>query len=144
MAEVSGRVIFGPTKSHATRKVPLPPSLASALDRHLDERVGPEPGALVFTSREGRPLRHRNFHRRIWVPTLERLHLPPVGLHVLRHSAAAALIHSGAPPKAVQQILGHRSAAFTLTVYGHLFETDLDQVADGLERVMGSDTGGAG
>lgn len=142
MAEVSGQVIFGPTKSHATRKLPLTPSLAAALDRHLDERVGPEPGALVFTSRKGGPLRHRNFHRRIWVPTVERLHLRSVGLHVLRHSAAAALIHSGAPPKAVQQILGHRSAAFTLTVYGHLFDTGLDQVADGLERVMGTSSRG--
>jgi integrase len=135
MAEVSGRVIFGPTKSHTTRKVPLTLRQAAALDRHLDEGVGPEPEALVFTSRKGGPLRHRNFHRRIWVPTLERLHLPPVGVHVLRHSAAAALIHSGAPPKAVQQILGHRSAAFTLTVYGHLFDADLDQVANGLERL---------
>jgi integrase len=136
MAEVSGRVIFGPTKSHATRKLPLTPSLAAALDRHLNEGVGPESAALVFTSRKGAPSRHRNFHRRIWVPTLERLHLPPVGVHVLRHSAAAALIHSGAPPKAVQQILGHRSAAFTLTVYGHIFEADLDKVADDLEQMM--------
>jgi len=55
--------------------------------------------------------------------------LPPCGVHVLRHSAAAALIGSGASPKAVQSILGHRSAAFSLTVYGHLFETDLDDVA---------------
>lgn len=136
MAEVSGRVIFGPTKNHATRKLPITPSLAAALDRHLDERVGSEPGALVFTSRKGGPLRHRNFHRRIWVPTMERLRLPPFGLHVLRHSAAAALIHAGASPKVVQQIMGHRSASFTLTVYGHIFEADLDKVADDLERMM--------
>jgi len=89
-------------------------------------------------------LRHRNFHRRIWVPTLERLGLPPIGLHALRHSAAAALIHSGASPKAVQQILGHRSVAFTLTVYGHMFETDLDKVAEGLERVTGALEGAYG
>lgn len=139
MAEVSGRVIFGPTKTHAARKLPLPPSLVAALERHLAERVAPDRDALVFTSRKSGPLRHRNFHRRIWVPTLERLRLPPLGLHVLRHSAAAALIHSGAPPKTVQQILGHRSAAFTLTVYGHIFETDLDRVADDLERTMRSD-----
>ena len=136
LAEVSGRIIFGPTKSHAARQLPLTASLAAALERHLNERVGPEADALVFTSRKGGPLRHRNFHRRVWVPTLQRLGLPPVGLHVLRHSAAAALIRSGAAPKAVQQILGHRSAAFTLTVYGHIFDTDLDRVADDLERMI--------
>jgi hypothetical protein len=30
-------------------------------------------------------------------------------------------------------ILGHGSAAFTLTVYGHLFDTDLDDLADRLD-----------
>ena len=64
---------------------------------------------------------------------LERLQLPAVGLHALRHSAAAALISSGASAKEVQSILGHRSAAFTLTVYGHLFDDDLDAVANRLE-----------
>jgi hypothetical protein len=37
------------------------------------------------------------------------------------------------PAKEVQSILGHRSAAFTLTVYGHLFDDDLDAVANRLE-----------
>ena len=60
--------------------------------------------------------------------------LPSVGVHVLRHSAAAALIQSGASATAVQKILGHRSAAFTLTVYGHIFDTDLDLVAENLDQ----------
>jgi integrase len=55
---------------------------------------------------------------------------------VLRHSAAAALIRSGASPKAVQTILGHRSAAFTMTVYGHIFDADLDDIATRLQDVI--------
>jgi Phage integrase family len=56
------------------------------------------------------------------------------GLHVLRHSAAAPLIAAGGSAKAVQTILGHGSAAFTLTVYGHLFDADLDELgAPGLD-----------
>ena len=39
------------------------------------------------------------------------------------------MIGAGASPKAVQAILGHGSAAFTLTVYGHLFDTDMDALA---------------
>jgi integrase len=61
------------------------------------------------------------------------LDLPIVGLHVLRHSAAARMIGAGWSPKAVQQVLGHGSAAFTLTVYGHLFDDDLDTLADALD-----------
>jgi integrase len=44
------------------------------------------------------------------------------------------MIGAGWSPKAVQQTLGHASAAFTLTVYGHLFEDDLDALADALDR----------
>jgi integrase len=78
-------------------------------------------------------LRYRYFYMRLWKPTLERLGLPPAGVHVLRHSAAARLIGAGASAKAVQSILGHRSAAFTLTVYGHLLEADPDELASRLD-----------
>lgn len=49
---------------------------------------------------------------------------------------------AGASPKAVQSIMGHRSAAFTLTVYGHLFDEDLDALAkrmDNAERWVNSE-----
>ncbi len=145
LAEVGGRHIFGATKTHATRRVPLPPSLAEDLEEHLSSRVAEDPEALVFTSPGGGPLRHSTFRSRYWLPALERAGVPIVGLHVLRHSAAAALISSGASAKAVQAILGHRSAAFTLTVYGHLFDEDLDAVAASLDarihRGTDSETG---
>lgn len=136
LAEVSGRMVFGPTKTHAVRKLPLPPSLAAAFERHLDERVDAATDALLFTSPRGKPLRYGNFMRTAWKPTLKELGLPDVGIHVLRHSAAATLIRTGASPTAVQRILGHRSAAFTLTVYGHIFDADLDLVAENLDEAM--------
>ena len=48
------------------------------------------------------------------------------------------MIAAGASPKAVQTILGHASASFTLTVYGHLFDDDLDDLAVALD---GTETG---
>lgn len=136
LAEVSGRLVFEPTKSHAMRKLPLPPSLAAAFERHLEVRVGAGPDALLFTSPRRQPLRYGNFMRTVWKPALIGLGLPDVGIHVLRHSAAAALIRIGASPTAVQRILGHRSAAFTLTVHGHIFDADLDLVAENLDEAM--------
>jgi integrase len=94
----------------------------------LDERVGAGPEALVFRSPRGMPLRYSNFRARPWTDALKGAKLPSVGVHVLRYSAAAALIRSGASPKAVQTVLGHTSAAFTLTVYGRVFDADLDDV----------------
>jgi integrase len=132
LAELSTGILFGPTKTHATRRVPLTAGLLKAIRDRL-ENVGPEPEALVFTTNGGGPIRHSNVFHRVWRPALDRAGLPAVGVHVLRHSAAAALIASGASPKAVQSILGHRSAAFTLTVYGHLFDADMDDIASRLE-----------
>jgi integrase len=107
-----------------------------------DQETGP-PQHVIQPSWSGRPtrrfatkcapLRYSNFRTEVWRPTLERLKLPAVGLHVLRHSAAARLIGAGASAKAVHMILGHGSAAFTLTVYGHLFDADLDALADALD-----------
>jgi hypothetical protein len=34
----------------------------------------------------------------------------------------------------VQSVLGHGSAAFSLTVYGHLFDEDLDGLAERLDE----------
>jgi integrase len=36
--------------------------------------------------------------------------------------------------KVVQTMLGHKSAAMTLDVYGHLFPGQLDEVADALDQ----------
>lgn len=58
--------------------------------------------------------------------------------HDLRHTAASLAISSGASAKAVQRMLGHRSAAMTLDVYADLFEDDLDDVADAMDRLIGS------
>jgi integrase len=136
LAEVGGDMTFGPTKSHAERRVRLTGSLAAALEVHLEERVGADLDALVFTSEKGRPVRYSNFRREVWATALEAARLPAVGLHVLRHSAAAAWIRAGASPKALQSVLGHGSAAFTLTVYGHVFEADMDSLAESLETVL--------
>jgi integrase len=133
LAEVSGHFVFGPTKSHATRAVPLSPRMVTAIETHL-ERVDADPDALLFMGPRARgPLRYRYFYAKQWRPALKRLRQPEVGVHVLRHSAAAGIVAAGGSPKTLQTILGHRSAAFSLTVYAHLFDTDLDALADRLD-----------
>jgi integrase len=43
---------------------------------------------------------------------------------------------AGANVKAVQQMLGHASAAMTLDIYAGLFADDLDTVADQRDRAL--------
>jgi integrase len=127
LAEISGRLVFGTTKSHARRRVPVPASLLARLPA-----AGPD--ELVFRGPKGGPLRYRYFYMKHWRPTLERLGLPAAGVHVLRHSAAARIVSAGGSAKTLQTVLGHRSAAFSLTTYAHLFDADLDNLADRLDE----------
>lgn len=54
--------------------------------------------------------------------------------HDLRHSAASFAVSAGASVKVVQNMLGHSSAAMTLDVYSDLFDTDVDDVAERMDR----------
>ena len=64
----------------------------------------------------------------------------PAGLnpHELRHSAASMAISAGASVKAVQKMLGHKSATLTLDRYGHLYPDELQGVADRLDSLVNS------
>ncbi|MEX0755009.1 MAG: site-specific integrase [Actinomycetota bacterium] len=126
LEEIGGRLHLGSTKSHAMRAVPLPGFLEKQLTQISLER---DETGMLFLAPRGGPLRYANFRNTVWIPLLDRLAIPRTGMHILRHSAAAAMINDGADPKTVQVILGHSSAAFTLTVYGHVFDTNLDAVA---------------
>jgi integrase len=110
LAEIGGNLTFGATKTHAARRVPLPPSLLATLSGHIDKRTGSSPDSLLFTSARGFPIRYSRFRPTIWVPTLEALGLPLVGMHSLRHSAAARMIGAKWQAIDVQRALGHRSA----------------------------------
>jgi integrase len=46
--------------------------------------------------------------------------VPRIRFHDLRHTAATLLIAEGVPIGVVSQMLGHTSAAFTLSVYAHV------------------------
>ena len=53
--------------------------------------------------------------------------------HDLRHVAASSLIASGLSVAAVQAVLGHATAAETLTVYTHFWPTDEARTREAIE-----------
>lgn len=127
LADVGGRLHFGPTKNHRSRIVPIPRFLTDLLGDHLDRHVPDDPEALVFTTPNGTPLRNSNFRRQIWYPAGEEAELPQgLRIHDLRHTCASLLAAAGASPKAVQVHLGHSSITVTMDRYTHLFPSDVD------------------
>jgi integrase len=99
-SEAGGRLVFGPTKTYDDRTIIVPGFLRSLLAEHLATQTGPEESALVFTAREGGPLRHANFYKRVWRPAKQAAGVPEdLRIHDLRHTCAALLIAQGASPK---------------------------------------------
>ena len=130
VSDVSGKLIYGTPKSHATRAVPMPAFVRDELVEHLE---GKSPDDLLFTGPEGGPLRNSNFRQRTFDPAVRAAALEKLKPHDLRHTAASLSIAAGANVKGVQRMLGHASAAMTLDTYADLFDSDLDTVADRLD-----------
>jgi integrase len=134
--EVGGRLIYGPTKTYRARTIIIPRSVSNllAVNMTTSETDGP-----VFTAPRGGPLRSSNFRRTVWLPAVATLaeaypNLTGLRVHDLRHTAASLAISAGGNIKAVQRMLGHKTASITLDRYGHLYDEDLITLADRMDQ----------
>ncbi len=136
VAEVHGALVEGSTKTGEARTVTLPRFLVHELREYL-AATGRRGAAYLFAAVDGGQLRQSNFYRRTFKPTVRATDGIPDGLrfHDLRHTCAALLIAQGAHPKAVQERLGHSSIEVTMDVYGHLYESADEALADALDNV---------
>ena len=108
--------------------------MAGALGAYLADRPH-SPSDLVFTMPAGGPLRASKWGERYFRPAVRATGLPEgLRVHDLRHTAASLAIRENASVKIVQAMLGHRSATQTLDRYGHLYPSDLDALAERLDR----------
>lgn len=133
-SEVGGRLILGRTKNNRGRVVTLPSSVTQALRDHLDT-YPPGPYGLVFTAKEGGPIRRTNFYHRAWIPALKAAGIGHRRIHDLRHTAVSLAIQVGAHPKEIQARAGHSSINVTMDTYGHLFPGQDENLAARLDQL---------
>ena len=104
-----GEHIVGPPKSDAgMRTVALPPEAFEPLAVHLERFVAPQPSAWVFTGDKGGPLREGVWQHE-WTQARERVGLPGLHFHDLRHVAATLVAETGAGVKEIMYRIGHSS-----------------------------------
>lgn len=132
LEEVGGRVRWMPeTKTGASRRaLSMPGFLVDEIAAHLASTPA---GDFVFTSKRGHLLHRGTFRLKVWLPAVERAGFSPLRFHDLRHTCASLLIAGGAHPKEIQARLGHSSITTTLNVYGHLFPSLDDRLAERLD-----------
>ncbi len=116
------------------RKLPLNPALCEPMDTWL----GVHKGKLAFGTKTDAPISAPNLYPRLLGTLKDRCDLLAAAgtdprfvkvsrdknFHAFRHHFAAWMIREGANLKQLQTYMGHATAAFTLQVYGHLFEDD--------------------
>ena len=144
VTEVSGKLTWSTPKNHERRSVPFPKFL---LDDLAARMKGKRRDDLVFSAPAGGVLRIATFRTRVFNKAVDKLRgigddgkpttdWPRPTLHDLRHTAASLAISAGANVKAVQTMLGHKSAALTLDTYADLFPDDLEAVADAFDAAV--------
>lgn len=130
-SKVNGDSVIVAPKTWERRTVAFPAEVGEVLVPTLR---GVGSGELIWARSDGTPLRPpttTHWFTKAVDRCVERGGgFPRVTAHELRHTAASLMIAAGARVKTVQRQLGHKSAVMTLDQYGHLFDDDLDDVAE--------------
>jgi len=137
VTEVKGQLDFDVPKSKASiRYVPIPKLMVPILK---DLVVGKSPNDHVFTTPTGEVLRVGNWRRRIkWNTTVAELGLEGITPHDLRRTYGSLARKAGADLRYIQKTMGHSSITVTASVYAHLYDDELDTVADALDDIAAS------
>ena len=132
-----------PKTPKSRRTVFLPPVTVEALRIHRTKQAeewlaAGRPGemGLVFVRPDGRPY-HGSKLTTLLYPVLDRLGLPRVHIHDLRHSAATILYGAGVPLEAIADMLGHSTVRVTQDLYRHRVEHVQREAADAMQRAIG-------
>ncbi len=114
---------------NARRAIRLPDGLV--------EELRPLRGiGLVFHTRRGGPLDPATIRNDCFYPLLEKLELPRIRLHDLRHLHATLLLSQGTDIATVSARLGHASKAFTLSMYTHALASGQEQAAASANHLL--------
>jgi integrase len=144
LVEVGGRLVFQQPKTASGRRgVSLPPAAVDALKSHRarqnERRLGLgevwRDHDLVFTVADGGPVTPANLLRS-FRRLLERVDVPDIRFHDLRHTHATLLLKDGTHAKIVSERLGHASIAITLDTYSHVLPDMQQQAAESIERAL--------
>lgn len=138
---VKGYHALGPPKSAASvRDVAVPDSLLEAFAAHRARqneekalaREAYQDQGFVFAWPDGRFLSPVTLLLR-YQRACQKVGLPVIRFHDLRHSHVAILILKGVPLKAISERLGHSSIQMTMDIYGHL----LPGIQEGAAAALG-------
>lgn len=90
---------------------------------------------LIICTRSGKPIIPRNFRKEFYNLT-EKIGLPKIRFHDLRHTHATILIQQNVNVKLISERLGHAEIGTTLDTYSHVLPNMQKTVSDELDKVI--------
>lgn len=149
---IRNRPVFAPPKGGRERTVPLPDSVARALEAHVTRHPPmsvtlpwraldgpPVTASLLFQGGAGHEVNRNAFNRSAWRPALTAAGMPggrANGMHALRHFYASVLLDAGESVKALSEYLGHHDPGFTLRTYTHLMPSSEKRTREAVDRAF--------
>jgi integrase len=91
---------------------------------------------MVFTTTKGQPIHGANLSK-VLHAHLDRLGLPRVTCHDLRHSCATVLFSMGVPLPVISDMLGHSTIRVTADLYRHRVPQLSRDAADRMQEAIG-------
>ncbi|MGY3314661.1 integrase [Peribacillus simplex] len=91
---------------------------------------------LIICTKSGNPMIPRNFRKEFYNLT-EKIGLPKIRFHDLRHTHATILIQQNVNVKLISERLGHADIETTLNTYSHVLPDMQRSVSDKLDKIIG-------
>jgi integrase len=144
LQQLGGRIVSGPPKSDAGRRViALDKTTIAALREHQLRQQAERAAAgtrwtetgYVFTTRAGKPVGPDRLTR-LFRKLVAASGLPPVTLHGLRHGAATLALAAGTDLKIVQDQLGHSTITLTADTYTSVLPETARTAADNTAALL--------
>ena len=126
-------------KAGRSRTVALSETVVEELRKHRAKQaeeqlklgIRIEGDSFIVAQADSRPLQPRSLSHE-WVRVIEKVKLPRIRFHDLRHTHASQLLSAGVHPKIASERLGHSNIGITLDLYSHVMP---GMQADAAEQV---------
>ncbi|WP_273852319.1 site-specific integrase [Guptibacillus spartinae] len=140
----NGEIKVGAKNEASVRSIHIPSKLADELKatkalisdekRLLGDKY--HENDLVVCTLDGKPVIARNFRKEFY-KVVEKVDLPKIRFHDLRHTHATILIHQNVNVKLISERLGHADIQTTLNTYSHVLPNMQKTVSDQLDKIIG-------
>lgn len=141
--------VYPPKTKNAYRTIPLPEIAYKQLEKWLRLRSDYQSisktfheSHYIFCKKDGSPLTPRDVQTKFRV-IVEKLDLPKISPHGLRHTYTALQIQAGTDLKSLQMLLGHADSKTTLNIYAHLTKDKKRENIDRFNKMLQNLDGGA-